>query len=244
MAVSDDKSFIIALDGPAASGKGTLARKLAKHYRFAYLDTGVLYRGVAWVMLHKGLAPSDEAAAAQTAREFSLHQIEGASIRTAEVGAASSVVAANGAVRAGLLDFQRRFAEDPPPAGSQPPEARAKKRARGGAASLGVRGAVLDGRDIGTVVCPGATVKFFVTASPEVRAQRRYEELKSAGSDKSFDQVAAELAERDARDAARDDAPMVQAPDAELLDSTHLTIEQAFAVARRVIDGVLERWNG
>ncbi len=240
----ESRSFIIALDGPAASGKGTLARNLAKHYGFAYLDTGSLYRGVAWVMLDRGLDPADAVAAADAARNFSLAQIEGAAIRTAEVGAASSVVAANGAVRAGLLDFQRRFAEDPPPAGSQPPSARAKNRARGGAATLGVRGAVLDGRDIGTVVCPHAPVKFFVTASPEVRAGRRWAELKEAGSRKTLQEVAGELAERDARDAARDDAPMTRAGDAELLDTTHLSIDAAFAAARRVIDGVLERWIG
>lgn len=212
--------LIIALDGPAASGKGTLARAIARHYGLAYLDTGSLYRGVAYLLLRAGEDPSDAAAAEAAARRFSLEAIEGADIRTREVGAAASVVAAQPAVRQALLDFQRDFARRPP---------------------KGAKGAVLDGRDIGTVVCPDAAVKFFVVASPEVRAHRRFLELEPGRPDLSETEVLADLKERDARDAARADAPMVRAEDAELLDTTHLTIEAAFAAARRVIDGVLRR---
>ncbi|MEL7491191.1 MAG: d(CMP) kinase [Pseudomonadota bacterium] len=233
-----ERSFVIALDGPAASGKGTLARLLADHYGFAYLDTGSLYRGVAWVLIDRGFDPSDEEAAAAIARDFSIDQIEGAAIRTKEIGAAASIVAANPEVRAALLDYQRRFATEPPGPGSQPPEARRKNRARGGA-----RGAVLDGRDIGTVVCPDAPMKFFVTASPEVRAHRRWKELLSTRPDVKEADILADLRERDARDAERKDAPMVAAEDAELLDTTDLSIDAAFAAARRVIDGVFKRWG-
>jgi cytidylate kinase len=215
-----NKSFVIALDGPAASGKGTLAQLIAKTYNFAYLDTGSLYRGVAWVMRARGLDPSNEAQAAEIARTFSLEAIEGADIRTRDVAAAASKVASMPSVRAALLEFQRRFAQAPP----------------GGA-----KGAVLDGRDIGTVVCPDADLKFFVVASPKVRAHRRWLELKDQKPGLTEAEVHADLEERDARDARRSDAPMVMAEDAELLDTTYFTIEAAFAAARRVIDGVIQR---
>lgn len=214
------KPFVIALDGPAASGKGTLARLIAKHYGLAYLDTGSLYRGVAAVLLKDGGDPGDEKAAGAIARDFSLDQIETLDIRTREVGSAASKVAAMPAVRAALLEFQRRFAANPPP---------------------GKRGAVLDGRDIGTVVCPDADLKFFVVASPQTRAHRRWLELKETRRDISEQDVFNDLAERDARDAARADAPMTKADDAQLLDTTDLSIEAAFAAARRVIDGVFQR---
>jgi cytidylate kinase len=218
-----EKTFVIALDGPAASGKGTLARLIAKEYDLAYLDTGSLYRGVAWVVLNAGGDPGDERAAVAAAENFSLDQIAGADIRTREVGAGASKVAAMPRVRKALLDFQRRFAENPPG---------------------GKRGAVLDGRDIGTVVCPDAALKFFVVASPEVRAHRRWLELRETKPAITEKEVFDDLAERDARDAARADAPMREAEDAELLDTTHLTIEAAFAAARRVIDGVFPRCEG
>jgi cytidylate kinase len=214
------KSFVVALDGPAASGKGTLGELIAGEYGLAYLDTGTLYRGVAFLLLKAGRDPGDEAAAKKVAENFSLEQIEGADIRTREVGAAASKVAAMPGVRSALLAFQRRFALNPP--GGKP-------------------GAVLDGRDIGTVVCPDADVKFFVAASPEVRAKRRFLELQPSKPGLTEAEVEADLAERDARDAARDLAPMVMAEDAQLLDTTDLTIEAAFAAARRVIDGVLQR---
>ncbi|MDZ7629123.1 MAG: (d)CMP kinase [Parvularculaceae bacterium] len=217
------KPLVITLDGPAASGKGTLAMLIADAYGLAYLDTGSLYRGVAWLMLDAGEDPADEAAAERTARGFSVDKLKAADIRTREVGAAASVVAAQPAVREALLDFQRNFAKNPPGA---------------------VKGAVLDGRDIGTVVCPDASVKFFVVASPVVRAHRRWIELSPSKPALTEAEVLADLAERDARDAARSDAPMVMAPDAELLDTTSLTIDAAFAAARRVIDGVLRRCEG
>lgn len=213
-------SIVIALDGPAASGKGTLARMISEHYSLAHLDTGTLYRGVAWLLLSEGSDPADSDRAAAIARDYAVEKIAGADIRTKEVGAAASVVAANPDVRAALLDFQRRFATHPPG---------------------GVKGAVLDGRDIGTVVCPDAPVKFFVTASAETRAHRRWLELVENKPDLEESTVYNDLLERDARDAGRDDAPMVRAPDAELLDTTHLSIDAAFAAARRVIDGVFRR---
>jgi CMP/dCMP kinase len=212
--------IVIALDGPAASGKGTLARLISDHYGFAHLDTGTLYRGVAWIVMNEGGDPTDPAAAAAAARDFAVEKIRNADIRTKEVGAAASVVAANKAVRAALLDFQRRFARTPP---------------------KNAAGAVLDGRDIGTIVCPDATVKFFVTASPKTRAHRRWLELSPARPDIKEADIYQDLLERDARDAARADAPMAAAADAELLDTTHLSIDAAFAAARRVIDGVFRR---
>ncbi|MEZ5892551.1 MAG: (d)CMP kinase [Parvularculaceae bacterium] len=217
---SGTSSIVIALDGPAASGKGTLARLISDHYGLAHLDTGTLYRGVAWIVMNEGGDPADLETAAAAARDFAVEKIESADIRTKEVGAAASVVAANKAVRAALLDFQRRFAQKPP---------------------RGVPGAVLDGRDIGTVVCPDATVKFFVTASPKVRAHRRWLELLPARPGLEEAEIYQDLLERDARDAARADAPLAAAPDAELLDTTHLSIDAAFAAARRVIDGVFRR---
>ena len=240
---SAQKSFVIALDGPAASGKGTLGRSLADHYGFAYLDTGVLYRGVAWVILDQGGDPADSTVAVETAKAFSMQQIEGASIRNKEIAAAASLVAANGEVRKALLDFQRRFAANPPIFGSQPKDALEKGRSRGGSSKKGVLGAVLDGRDIGTVVCPDAPMKFFITANPEIRAHRRWLELKETKPELTEAEVLADLKERDARDAARDNAPMVVAGDAELLDTTDLSIDAAFAAACRVIDGVFKRWN-
>jgi cytidylate kinase len=214
------KSFVVALDGPAASGKGTLAELIARQYDFAYLDTGTLYRGVAWLVLKNGGDPGDAAAAQRAAETFSLEAIRGADIRTREIGAGASKVAAMPGVRAALLEFQRRFAAAPP--GNK-------------------RGAVLDGRDIGTVVCPDADVKFFVIADPETRAHRRFLELRDARPGLTEADVAADLAERDARDAARADAPMARAADAELLDTTHMTIDGAFAAARRIIDGAFQR---
>ena len=212
-------SFVVALDGPAASGKGTLGRKIADHFGFAYLDTGSLYRGVAWLILQAGADPENEEAAGLAARGYSQKALKDANLRTAEIAAAASKVAAIPAVRSALLDFQRNFARTPPE---------------------GEPGAVLDGRDIGTIVCPDADLKFFVVADPEIRAKRRFLELKPTRPDITEADVFADLKVRDARDAAREDAPMVQADDAELLDTTHLTIEAAFAAARRAIDGIFQ----
>ncbi|MEO1252999.1 MAG: (d)CMP kinase [Pseudomonadota bacterium] len=212
--------MVIALDGPAASGKGTLARLISQTYAFAYLDTGTLYRGVAWTLLEAGFDPADEASAAAAAESYDHSGALDADLRTPQISAASSVVAKQPAVRAALLAFQRRFAETPP---------------------SGAPGAVLDGRDIGTVVYPDAQVKFFVTANARERARRRWLELSPSRPGLDQETVYRDLLERDARDAGRADAPLARAEDAELLDTTHLSIDAAFAAARRVIDGALRR---
>ncbi len=208
-------SIVIAIDGPAASGKGTLARRLAAHYGFAYLDTGSLYRAVGQSVRAAGGNPADPALAIAAANALDLSKIDEAAIRTREAGEAASLVAAMPEVRAAILHFQRDFALNPPG---------------------GKRGAVLDGRDIGTVVCPEADVKLFVTASPEVRARRRWLELKGSGSNVSEAQVLEDVKERDARDAGRAASPMKPAADAHLLDTTDLSIETAFGEAVRIID--------
>ena len=205
---------IIAVDGPAASGKGTLARKLAAHFDYAYLDTGALYRAVALTVLRAGGQPSDDAAALAAAQNLDMAQLEAADfaadLRSAETGLAASVVAAKPPVRAAILQAQRAFADTPPD---------------------NKQGAVLDGRDIGTVVCPEAGVKLFITARAEVRAARRHKELVAQNEQLSLQDVLADIEARDARDATRDTAPMKQAADAHLLDTSDLSIEKAFAAA-------------
>ena len=205
---------IIAVDGPAASGKGTLARKLAAHFDYAYLDTGALYRAVALTVLRAGGQPSDDAAALAAAQNLDMAQLEAADfaadLRSAETGLAASVVAAKPPVRAAILQAQRAFADTPPD---------------------NKQGAVLDGRDIGTVVCPEAGVKLFITARAKVRAARRHKELVAQNEQLSLQDVLADIEARDARDATRDTAPMKQAADAHLLDTSDLSIEEAFAAA-------------
>ena len=205
---------IIAVDGPAASGKGTLARKLAAHFDYAYLDTGALYRAVALTVLRAGGQPSDDAAALAAAQNLDMAQLEAADfaadLRSAETGLAASVVAAKPPVRAAILQAQRAFADTPPD---------------------NKQGAVLDGRDIGTVVCPEARVKLFITARAKVRAARRHKELVAQNKQLSLQDVLADIEARDARDATRDTAPMKQAADAHLLDTSDLSIEEAFAAA-------------
>jgi CMP/dCMP kinase len=203
--------MIIAVDGPAASGKGTLARRLADHYGFAYLDTGSLYRAVALAVLKCGKSPHDEAAAVQAAGKLDRGAIADDEIRQAGLGEAASIVAAFPAVRQLMLGLQRKIASEPP-------------------------GAVLDGRDIGTVVCPDADVKLFVTASPQVRARRRMEELTARGDPASLDEVLQWLLERDRRDETRPVAPLKLAPDAHLLDTSDLDIEATFQAAVSIID--------
>ncbi len=203
--------MIIAIDGPAAAGKGTLARRLAEHYGLRYLDTGALYRAVGLAVMRAGGDPEDAAAAEAAARNLDPGLMEDPELRAAGTGVAASKVAAVPGVRAALLDFQRAFAAQAP-------------------------GAVLDGRDIGTVVCPEADVKLFVTASPEVRARRRWLELKEAGEEVPFEEILAQVRERDARDMNRAEAPLRPAPDAHLLDTSELDIEAAFRAARRIID--------
>lgn len=203
--------MIIAVDGPTASGKGTIAARLAAHYGLRRLDTGSLYRAVGVAVLDFGGDPSDARTAEVAARALDLNAIDESRIRSSTAGAAASKVAAIPAVRAALLDAQRAFAKAP-------------------------GGAVLDGRDIATVICPDADVKLFVTASLRVRTERRLNELRARGEQISFDELQAQIAERDERDANRADSPLKQAPDAYLLDTTSLSIEAAVEAARRHVD--------
>lgn len=217
--MQESTPLIIAVDGPAASGKGTLSRRLSSYYGLAYLDTGILYRGVGWILLTRNLDPRNEEDAGRVAREFSLEQIDGADIRTPDVSRASSIVAAQPAVRDALLQFQRDFAGAPP---------------------KGTKGAVLDGRDIGTVVCPDAKVKFYISASAEERAKRRWLELeKRDGGAISYEAVLDDIKRRDARDSGRETAPMRPATDAHFIDTTELDADAVFARACRLIDGAL-----
>ena len=206
--------MIVAIDGPAAAGKGTLARRLAEHFGFAYLDTGLLYRATGRKVLDAGDDPADAEAAEAVARNLNADDLVAPGLRTDDVARAASMVAAVPGVRAALLDFQRRFAADPPPP---------------------YKGAVLDGRDIGTVVCPDAEVKLFVTASDEVRAERRAKELRQAGHDVITARVLQEMKERDARDQVRDIAPLVAAPDAVEIDTSGLDADQVFERALALI---------
>lgn len=194
--------MIIAVDGPAAAGKGTIARALARHFGYHFLDTGSLYRMVGLSLLRQARDPHDTAAAVACAEALDVSAFSDADLRNEEVGAAASIVAVIPEVRAALLDFQRAFARQSP-------------------------GAVLDGRDIGTVVCPDADVKLYITASPEVRARRRQAELGVA----SYDEVLADIRARDARDSTRATAPLVAAADATVIDTSEMDIEQAVAVA-------------
>lgn len=198
--------MIIAIDGPAASGKGTLARKIAKHFGLPCLDTGLLYRAVARDVLARGFRLDDTKAAVSLARSLDPATLDDDGLRAPGVGEAASRVAGIPEVRAALLQYQRDFAEKPP-------------------------GAVLDGRDIGTVVCPNADIKIFVTATLEERARRRFEERRSQGEDVTYEQVLVLITNRDARDSGRGSAPMRRAEDADLLDTTKMDIETAFDAA-------------
>ncbi|MEM9233808.1 MAG: (d)CMP kinase [Pseudomonadota bacterium] len=211
--------MVIAVDGPAASGKGTLSRRLCSYYGLAYLDTGTLYRGVGWLLLSQNLDPRNEAVAGEIAKGFSPAQIDGADIRTPDVSRASSIVAAQPAVREALFAFQRQFAAEPP---------------------NGAKGAVLDGRDIGTVVCPDALVKLYISASPEERAKRRWMELQGRDNSVSLDAVLEDIKRRDARDSGREAAPMRPAVDAHFIDTTRLDADAVFARACRHIDAALQ----
>ena len=212
------RPLVVAVDGPVAAGKGTLAVKLARHFGFAHLDSGALYRATAWRLLGGGGDPADAAAARRAAEALAPEDLTAPELRDEAVGEAASVVAAMPEVRAALLDYQRRFAAEPP----------------GGAP-----GAVLDGRDIGTVVCPDADVKLFVDATIEARAARRFRELVDRGEDTDFDQVLQDLARRDRRDSGRAAAPLKPAADAHLLDTTNLDIEASFRAARRIVAACL-----
>ena len=203
--------MIIAIDGTVASGKGTLARRLATHYGLAHMDTGQLYRLTGLIALSADVEFTDARALAEIAEGLNFEGYSDDDLRTAEVGQAASKVAAIPEVRAALLRLQRSFANQP-------------------------GGAVLDGRDIGTVICPDADVKLWVDADVRVRAERRWKELVEKGDRLSLDEMIAQLQERDARDRARADAPMVAAADAVLIDTTDLTIDAAVDKARGIID--------
>lgn len=203
--------MIIAIDGPAASGKGTLAKRLAEHYEFAHLDTGLLYRAVARALLDRGLSLDDEGEAAIAARKLDVDALNEDVLRGAEMGEAASKVAAFPAVRAALVQLQRAFASRP-------------------------GGAVLDGRDIGTVICPDADVKLYVTASAEERALRRHRELERRGDPITYETVLADIRARDERDSARATAPLKPAEDAVLLDTTKMDIDAAFRAALVLVD--------
>jgi cytidylate kinase len=202
--------MLIAIDGPAASGKGTLARRLARHFNVPHLDTGLLYRATAAGLLDKGCRLDDVERAVGVARGLALVDFDENRLRGREMGEAASVVAAIPQVREALVEAQRRFASRP-------------------------EGAVLDGRDIGTVICPDAPVKIFVTASPETRAQRRALELAGRGEKVDYAAVLEDIRKRDARDSGRAAAPLKAADDAVTLDTTLLGIEEAFAAALAIV---------
>jgi cytidylate kinase len=210
--------FVIAVDGPAASGKGTVAGGLARALGLPYLDTGVLYRAVGVATLAAGADPADPEAAAVQAQALRLADIDPEAIRTAGAGEAASQVAAHPAVRAALIELQRAFARQP-------------------------GGAVLDGRDIGTVIAPEAAAKLFVTAAPEVRAERRWKQLCGQGEAIGLEAVLDDIRRRDERDSGRASAPLAQAKDAVLLDTTHLSISQAADAARRIVEAARARWE-
>ncbi len=210
--------FVVAIDGPAASGKGTLARQLAKRFGLGHLETGALYRATALLLLDAGGNRAYPGMAAAAARRVTAELLSDPRLRDEAVARMASVVAANPEVRQALLDFQRNFAAHPPPP---------------------ARGAVLDGRDIGSVVCPTANVKLFVTADPKVRARRRLDELRAAGRAAIYQDVLQELNERDMRDAGRSAAPMVASPDATIVDTTTLDIAGTVAYASAIVSRAL-----
>lgn len=211
---------VIAIDGTFASGKGTLGRKLADHFGLAYLDTGKLYRAVAAKILGQQGDLDDTEAAANIARELTLADINNPELKSGPVGAAASKIGVHKPVRDALLDFQRNFAYSP---------------------GKNFVGALLDGRDIGTVICPDADIKLYIDAAQNVRAERRHKELVSYGEDISYEQVLEQLIERDERDKSRAEAPLKPAENALLLDTTNLGIDAAFEAARHLIATVLER---
>ncbi len=210
--------FVITVDGPAASGKGTLAARLGADYGLPVLDSGLLYRAVGVILQRTGGDLDDAEAAARVARGLDAARLDDPAFRTRAAGEAASRVAAYPGVRAALLDLQRAFAAKP-------------------------GGAVLDGRDMGTVICPQAPAKLYVTAAPEVRAQRRWRQLSGQGEAVALAAVLADIRTRDARDAGRAASPMAPAPDAVLLDTTDMTIDQAADAARRIVEAARAGWG-
>jgi len=210
--------FVIAVDGPAASGKGTVATRLGAEFGLPVLDTGLLYRAVGVLLERSGGDLDDAAAGAATAQGLTAAMLDDPAFRTRSAGEAASRVAVHPQVRAALLDFQRAFAARP-------------------------EGAVIDGRDIGTVIAPDAPAKLYVTATPEVRAERRWKQLTGQGETVSLDEILADIRIRDARDSGREAAPLRPAPDAVLLDTSEKTIEQAADAARRIVEAARARWE-
>jgi len=206
--------MIIAIDGPAASGKGTLGKRLAQHYGYRHLDTGVIYRAVAKALLDHGFDLTDEARAVAAAMALDPEDFGNPELKTHRIGEAASVVSAIPAVREALVNFQRQFAVDPP-------------------------GAVLDGRDIGTVICPHADVKIFVVADPQVRAQRRTLEARARGEAADEAAVLADILKRDERDRNRAAAPLKAAADARILDNSNLDVEASVRAAIAIVEAVL-----
>ncbi len=212
--------MIIAIDGPAAAGKGTLAKRLAEHFGLALLDTGLLYRAVGMKLVRAGLDPEDADAATEAAQGLDADDLAAGDLRGDEAAQAASKVAVVPGVRAALLDFQRGFAASPP----------------GGA-----KGAVLDGRDIGTVVCPDADAKLFINAGVEVRAARRVKELQGRGLEAIYARVLEDMKERDARDSGRGVSPLAPAEDALRIDTSDLDADQVFAAALDHISALSRR---
>ncbi|MCJ8507649.1 (d)CMP kinase [Rhizobium lemnae] len=207
-------TFIIAIDGPAAAGKGTLSRKIAKTYGFHHLDTGLTYRATAKALLDAGLPLDDADVAATMAREVDLAGLDRSVLAQHHIGEAASKIAVMPLVRRALVEAQRAFADREP-------------------------GTVLDGRDIGTVVCPQAQVKLYVTASPDVRARRRHDEIIANGGSADYEAIFEDVKKRDERDMGRADSPLKPADDAHLLDTSEMSIEAAFQAAKILIDAVL-----
>jgi cytidylate kinase len=209
-------TFTIAIDGPAAAGKGTLSRRIADEYGFHHLDTGLTYRATAKALLDRGLPFDDEAIAADVAQNLDLAGLDRAVLSAHAIGEAASRIAVMPSVRRALVEAQRGFAAREP-------------------------GTVLDGRDIGTVVCPDAPVKLYVTASPEVRAKRRYDEILAGGGAADYGTILDDIRRRDERDMGRADSPLKPADDAHLLDTSEMSIEAAFSAAKSFIDAALKR---
>jgi len=216
-------ALIIAVDGPAAAGKGTLSRRLAAEYKLAHLDTGALYRATARDVLAAGVDPADAVAVAAIAAKLDPETLADPALRGEAVGRVASIVSVHPAVRAALLDYQRNFAYHPPE---------------------GTVGAVLDGRDIGTVVCPQATVKLFVTASLEARSARRLRELEAAGGPVDAAAVLADMRARDERDSQRAASPLKPASDAVVLDTSGLDADEAFGAAVSIMRARIRSFGG
>jgi cytidylate kinase len=210
--------FVIAVDGPAASGKGTIAVKLGALYSYPVLDSGLLYRAVGVKVLERGQSLDDVAAALDAARTLDPAELEQPMVRTRAAGEAASRVAVHSPVRQALREFQQVFAAREP-------------------------GAVIDGRDIGTVIAPHAPAKLYVTATPETRAERRWKQLTGQGEAVGYEDILADIRVRDERDSARADSPMTMAADAVLLDTTEMTIDAAFDAARRIVETARSRWE-